>query len=137
MTTSQIGNDRGFTYIEVMLSVLIFSLGYIAIASSYSKVVDAFNASENNIQAMVLLNDKIAQLQENSIKEGGLEPQNQSGTFAGRLKKFKWVLDIDAKNDTPNINQVKLEVSWGGPLRRGMVDAITYMERKLNKPALP
>lgn len=130
MTTLQIGNKGGFTYIEVMLSVLIFSLGYIAIVGSYSKVIDALNVSKDNIQAMVLLNEKIAQLQEDLIKEGGLEPQSQSGTFAGRLKRFRWILDVDAKDDTPDINQVKLEVSWGEPLRKGRVTVATYMESK-------
>lgn len=137
MTTLQIGNEQGFTYIEVMLSVLIFSLGYIVILGSYSKVVDALNISRDNIQAMVLLNEKMAELKEDFIKEGGLEPQSQSGTFEGRLKRFRWMLDVDAKDDIPDINQVRLEVSWGGILRRGTVATTTYMERKRNEQDLP
>lgn len=119
---------HGFTYVELMLSVLIFSLGYIAIVRSYSAVIDALGVSRDNIQAIVLLNEKIAKLEEDFIKEGGLEPQSQKGSFEDGFERFNWILDVEPKDDAPGINQVKLEVWWGGALRRGRVSAATYME---------
>lgn len=137
MTTLQIGNKQGFSYIEVMLAVLIFALGYIVVIGAFSRVVEALNTSKDNIQAVVLLNEKIAHVQEDFIKEGELKPQNKVGTFPGELNRFQWALDVHSKGDTPDINQVRLEVSWGGFLRKGRIVATTFMERKLNEPGLP
>ncbi len=89
-----VNSQKGFTLVEVMLSVLILGLGLVVIANSYLIALRGINASQNNIQAMVLAKEKIDELEVSSVMKKGLTAFSESDTLKSLGKSYNYTLDI-------------------------------------------
>jgi prepilin-type N-terminal cleavage/methylation domain-containing protein len=87
-------NDRGFTLVEVMISVLILGVGLAIIAHSYLAGLRGINSTQNNIQAMLLAREKLDALEIESLQKDGLSAVSTKSTFQSAGKKYDYTLNI-------------------------------------------
>ncbi|MBI3602052.1 MAG: prepilin-type N-terminal cleavage/methylation domain-containing protein [Candidatus Omnitrophica bacterium] len=116
---SRIGNKGapslrpdGFTFIEVLLAVVILTIGAIGIIRVYVISLQALAVSQDYINEVYLAKEKMAQIQQNEIEQGGLPPEESRGEFQGRYEGFGWQSHI-APSDEKDLNTVNITVFHG------------------------
>jgi type II secretion system protein I len=121
-----------FTFIEVMLAVIILTVGIVAIIRTYIVSLSAFQTAGDYITAISLAEDKMIQIKKNEIENDGLAQSKSKGKFAAPLSDFNWETEIEA-SDTKRLNTVKVTVfnEKDKPLRN--FSLISYVENKENK----
>lgn len=127
---------RGFALLEVMVSVAILSVGLVLVLGSFITAIGALQTSQNRIYAIQLLEEKMAEIEQEALQEGGTEPGRSEGEFVLKDRRFDWTLEVapvEEKEDldlSEELNVVRLTVSW---LERGSskdVSVVTYLGNK-------
>ena len=99
-----------------MLSVLILGLGLVIIANSYLVALRGVNTAQNNIQAMVLVREKMDELELSSVLKKGLSVFSESDTLKSLGKTYGYSLEIAEMTEpeymAKNIVQTCLAFSW-------------------------
>ena len=129
--------ERGFTLVEVMLTIAILGIGIIGILRAYSAAITALEVSQYSMDAAGLLKERVAEFEQKCIEEDGLLPGIDKGEFEDRYKGFKWesevnTLDLVVEKDLKEyLNEVKITVVNGQvkPVRR--FSLVTTMENKI------
>lgn len=107
---------KGFTLIEVMISVLILGTGLAVVANSYLSAVRGINSAQNNIQATLLAKEKFDELELSSLMKKGLTAFSANDTLKSSGKTYKYDLSITEIAEPEYISEylVKtcLTLSW-------------------------
>lgn len=102
---SLIGKKKssGFLFIELLISVLVMSIGLVAVLNSFIQSLRAIEYSNNYFQAGLFLEDKAFEIYNGDKKEG----------FSRSLfnSKFSWELNI-VKLEEIALNEISLKVLW-------------------------
>lgn len=100
---------KGSLLLEALLAVVILSVSITLIIQSMIASLHAGAVSADYSQAMILLENKMAEsLQKPSIESGLV----QEGRFEAPFGKFGYALESESLEDQPNLNKVHLEVIW-------------------------
>ena len=94
---------RGFTLIEVMLTVTILAVGIIGVIRAYAAMVNTLEAADSSIGAVCLLKDRIFEIEKRALEEVNLSSGGGSGEFKGGYGAFKWnaeVTTVDSSLET-------------------------------------
>jgi prepilin-type N-terminal cleavage/methylation domain-containing protein len=67
-----VNNLRGFTLVEVMISVLILGVGLTSVANSYLLALRGANSVQSNVSALILAKEQFENLEVASLK--GVKP---------------------------------------------------------------
>jgi len=120
---------KGFTFIEVMLTVVILSIGIIGVIRAYIFSLDALGVSQVYIDAVSLAQDKMIEVKQVEIENGGLAQGKSEGAFQGRYDGFNWELEVGA-SDIKGLNTVKVTVfkQKANPSRKFTL--VSYVENK-------
>jgi len=120
---------RGFTFIEIMLTVVILSIGIIGVIRAYIFSLDALGVSQGYIDAASLAEGKMIETKQVEIENGGLPQGRSEGAFQGRYDRFNWELEVGA-SDIKGLNTVKVAVfnQKAIPLRKFTL--VSYVENK-------
>ena len=122
---------QGFTLIEVMLSVVILSLGFTLILQGFSQALKTLRISQNNAKASVLADSKMAELQINA-KEG--QDVLSSGVNEKILLnniEFYWRSEVTLDQEDENLNKTVATLSWQEGKRKGATPIVTYLRSAL------
>jgi prepilin-type N-terminal cleavage/methylation domain-containing protein len=84
---------RGFTLVEIMLSVLILGIGLVVVANSYLTALRGMNAASNIVEALNLAKEKYDALEISSLKNG-LTASSDSGVLKSPLKNFNYTQEV-------------------------------------------
>ncbi|MBL7130563.1 MAG: hypothetical protein ISS45_04040 [Candidatus Omnitrophica bacterium] len=109
-------NKKSISLVELMLTVVILSMGIVMILKSFLSIASALGYTKNKIAALQFLDGKIAGLQEMALKEEDiLEGENQGEIRLGE-KDFSWVRDffsvVYSEEEIDEIKGVNLDVFW-------------------------
>ncbi len=85
---------RGFTLVEVLVAVLILSIGMISVLRSYITLMNAVETANFTSDAAYLLKEKMADIEEEAIENPDVSVGTKSGVFAGGPAAFKWETEI-------------------------------------------
>lgn len=97
-------NNSGFMLLEVILSVLIVTIGIVFVVNSFLVSLKSSKVSKSYFNAMCLLENKIWEYEEkDEIEEG-----KDSGTFED-FKNAEWLIDAQELEDLPLL-ETELEV---------------------------
>lgn len=83
--TSGIGNKRGFTLIEVLLSVSLLAIGLASILGGYREILGAYGRARLSMVGLNLLEEKMAE-QELEIRGGPFT----GGLLNGKEGSWNW-----------------------------------------------
>ena len=86
---------RGFTLVELMLSASILAMGMVLVARGLLTASSALQTVDNRVAAYMFLDEKLQELQQRAIEEGGLGPTQDAGsTEFSNGRSVSWTLDI-------------------------------------------
>ena len=141
---SRIGSKRGFTLIEVLLTIVILVVGIIGILRAYATLLNGLGFAKYNIEAASLLRERLAVIEEKAVGDEGTSPGSSSGKFSGAAG-WSWALDTETvvfeinrkevkeglEEEAPKgINELKLEVINNEASQPRAVSIVTYVDNK-------
>ena len=85
---------KGFTLIELMVSVSILSIGIVFILRSFLNMVSALDVSDAQIKAIQLLASQACVLEEQIKQEGGLAPGQEEKAVKIGLRDARWKMEV-------------------------------------------
>src|ERR1043166_4261698 len=106
---------RAFVLLEVMLGVLIFSIGVLAVGQCVSNCIAAESARNDDQRARLALENRMAEIEAGAVDTTKAQTEKLEGMFAGlTLKQSRKPLaeKNEKKEDLTGLYQIDLEVSW-------------------------
>lgn len=113
--------NKGFLFIELMISVLIMSIGFVVILNSLMQSVKAIEYSKDYFKAGLLLEEKAYEVY-NADEEKGFS----KGIFNDFNSKFSWELNI-VKLEEIDLDEIFLKVLWNERNKEHNVSILTYL----------
>ncbi len=118
------GNRRkceGFLLLEIMISVLILSIGVLLVLDSFVDPIRATELSRNYFKAGLLLEEKLLELYNSDIEEGILR-----GEFSDFDNRFSWDMDV-IKLEDGFCKEISLKVLWREKDKEKDLSVLTYI----------
>ena len=103
----RIGSKHALTLIEVMITVIILTVGIIGIIQAFIKSLDVLQISKDYLAEVLLTESKMAELQRNEVENGGLAHAATNGKFQSPYDNFDWEVEINP-SDIKDFNTVKV-----------------------------
>ena len=104
-------NARGFSLIELMLTVSFVLLGTTLIQGSFLRAAEIFGRYTDTMKAMVWMNQECARTKEELLYSEGGEPANEGGTVEISGKSFPWSRDVLPAGG-PNLYAIRMSMRW-------------------------
>lgn len=106
---------KGFTLVEVMISVLILGLGLTVVINSYVVAARGLNSTANSIAAINLAKEKLNELEISSLKSG-LTVSSARGVLGSHRKNYDYLQEVTEIAPTQDLAkylvQACLSLSW-------------------------
>jgi prepilin-type N-terminal cleavage/methylation domain-containing protein len=132
-----IGNrDEGFSFVELMVAVVILSVGLVFIIEGFIVAAGAMNTSSIRIQLVPILESKMYELELSAEENNGIERGTSEGEFLLDSRSASWNLEITGVEKeeeldlSDDLNEVKLEVSWQEKNLPRQIQVLTYLRNK-------
>ncbi|MFC1645931.1 prepilin-type N-terminal cleavage/methylation domain-containing protein [Candidatus Omnitrophota bacterium] len=103
---------RGFTLIEIMVTVVILSFGILAIYESLFISLDAFNYYSNYLNAQRWANEKVWELQNQLLLSEPLTADDNRGAFTINNKNFNWSVSIKPIDMKYGLYKLDVSLFW-------------------------
>lgn len=115
MMRSRSPKNRAFVLFEVMLSVLIFSIGVLALGKCVENCLQAEMVMERDVRARRVLENRMAEIQAGAVPLSESSTEELKGPFAGMTLKTKREA-LKEKNEKDQellgLFNVSLDVRW-------------------------
>lgn len=116
---------KGFTLIEVMITVTILSFGMTAIVESFLISLDTFNYYSIYLKIKGWTDQKIWEVQDTLCATGALDVDKPlSGSFVVENKKISWRMGINLIE--PDLYKLDLALNWKAGARTAKVSRAAY-----------
>ena len=107
---------KGMTFLEVLLTASILSLGFVGVYRIYFSIFDAYHHLSCRLQAFNVMNDHLSQLQRYLQDSGQLplggESQSRTVTIDRQEVVFSTQSHWENVDDLPKIFRVTIELNW-------------------------
>ena len=132
---SPTGNDlhqKGFSFLEVMVAVMVLSAGLVLIYKSFFIVLDYTNHLACRLQADILLDEKIAALNrllqdQNQLTLVVPPPVIDQVTIANKPVDFRYTLDFHSVENYKGLFGLEISISWMEGTRRIQLSREAYL----------
>ncbi len=119
--------QEGLTLVEVLLAVVILSVGVAGVLRAYAGSVQTLEIGQENIEAINFLKEKMSNIQQQIIEEKGLSAGSSTGDFEGSLKDYAWESVVQS-GPQEGLHELYLTVYRPGQTRQ--FSLTTYVENK-------
>jgi len=120
---------RGFTLVEIMVSVVILGVGLTSVANSYMLALRAANTAQNSIGALILAKEKFEALEFNSLK-GIAVAQSKTDEIKTLSRNYQYQEEIKAITESEDFVLASLTVSWSEKNSLKNVSLATYLPKQ-------
>ncbi|OGX19103.1 MAG: hypothetical protein A3K83_01910 [Omnitrophica WOR_2 bacterium RBG_13_44_8b] len=109
---------KSFTFVELMVTVVILMSGLILIIQGFVTAAGAFNTAQNYIQVLQFLDAKMQETESLAGINDGIKREDVKDNFSFGPRTFDWELRVFGveKTEEPDLsedlNKVILSVSW-------------------------
>ena len=119
---------KGFTLIEVILSIVILAVGIISVQRVFIGSLSALSVIENWDQAEALMEGKIWEI-ERGVKEGkgALPPLQSGGVLLGKIRTYQYNLNVRGMDPESNFMEAKISVFWEISGMRHSINRVFYL----------
>ena len=121
------GRSRGFTLIEIMISIAILSVGLILVIQGLTQCLSILRISQDNLETSLLAEEKIAELEIAAKQEKGTFFKETSGETQSGNIEFKWQIRLTPDQEYEDLNEALTTVSWKEGTRKGASVFDTYL----------
>jgi len=107
-------NDKGFTFVEVMVALVVLSIGIIGVYKALMVSLDYEQHTVNRLYALHLLDDKVEELQL-QFETGGAIPSTESKREVRLYSTpvdFTSVVRLDNVKELQDIVKAGISLSW-------------------------
>ena len=118
---------RGFTLIEIIISIAILSIGLILILQGFTNSLNSLRISENNLEATLIAEDIMSQMQiiAKESQGGILRELNGKSELSGI--EFVWDTKLTELTEYEDLIEALITISWKEGRRKGAVGVLTYL----------
>lgn len=114
--------ERGFTLIEVLVAVIILSIGFTFIAEGFSQAMNSYERTKN-------YNYVIGRAEEKLIEySNGLEYLSH-GTFERENRIYDWWIEEEPLPESDNLSKIIITVEWAEGDRQYSIERLYSRER--------
>lgn len=122
-------SDKGVTLVEVLLAVVILSVGMVGVLRAYGACVGTLEVNRDVVNTIELLKEKMAEIEQGAVEQGGLSAGGSSGRFEGDWEDYAW----ESKTQTTSEEGLyELTLTVSSPARQ--LSLITYVQNKDYQP---
>jgi type II secretion system protein I len=100
----------GFTLVELLLSVAILSFGLVGVIHAYGISLKALSVGQDYSDFIYLLSKRMAEVEEKTLVEGGINSGTSYGEFSDGYANFNWRLQVE-EAATKGLQKVLVTVS--------------------------
>jgi type II secretion system protein I len=104
--------SRGFTLVEVILSVAIVTTGLIFILQAIGKEINVVSIADDKIQTALFLRQKINEVEKDLAAKEKITSISQTGEVVKNGKLYQWTLSICENKQFKNLYEIKAVCSW-------------------------
>ncbi len=114
---------KGFTLVEVLVATVILTVGIVGVLGAYITSLNALQAGQESMEAVCVLKEKMAGVEQQVLEDKGISLGTSSGEFDG----FEWNIEV-----TPGPEKVlnKVTVAVSPKEGRRKFSLVTYVENK-------
>jgi prepilin-type N-terminal cleavage/methylation domain-containing protein len=119
---------KGFTLVEVILSVVILTVGVISVQKILIGSLSALSVIENWDQAEWLLQGKIWEVERKMReKPKGFQPTRKYEVLLGKNRTYQYDLNIRSVSPDNNLMEAAAEISWENRGIRRSITRVFYL----------
>ncbi len=115
-------SEGGFTLIEVMVALFIFSVAVLTLLAARSQTVRTNDEVRLRLRMVDLANMKMAEI----VARGFAPPGILTGRFKAPYREYRWVEEV-SPSPIPIVRQVRLTVSHGKNGEARSFSLVTYV----------
>jgi len=104
--------NRGFTLIEVIMTVAILSFGIVAIYEAMFVSIDTYGYYTRYLGTQDWVNERIWSIQDELMTAKELEVGQTSGHIRRGHKTFDWTMAVKQLDEEQQLYQIDLMLSW-------------------------
>ena len=133
---------RGFTLIEIMVSVAILSVGLVLILQAFAHSLNILRISENNLKATFVTENKMAEAQIQAKEDWDTFANGLGERFEFETLECAWELRTsiapwegieEIAEEYENLNEVQATLAWKAGKRKGEISLVTYMRKPVEE----
>lgn len=131
-----IGNNKGFTFVELMVALVILCTGLVFIIHGFITAAGVLNTTQNDVAAFQFLDAKMQELELAAKKDTGIKREDSEGDFSSVERGFNWNLEVTAVEKeqeldlSEDLNEVRLAVAWQERNQPKDLSAVTYLRNQ-------
>lgn len=126
------GLERGVTLVEVLLAVVVLSVGLVGVLRAYAASLGALEVSRETVVTIELLKEKMADVEQEMIDQGGISAGSASGRFDGKFADYNWAWGTTATAQE-GLYELTMSVVRADGARQ--VSLVTYAQDKDYEPS--
>ncbi len=115
-------SEGGFTLIEVMVALFIFSVAVLTLLAARSQTVRTNDEVQLRLRMVDLANMKLAEI----VARGFVPPGTLKGRFKAPYRDYRWVEEV-SPSPVPIVRQVRLTVTHGKNAEARSFSLVTYV----------
>ncbi|MDD5408587.1 MAG: prepilin-type N-terminal cleavage/methylation domain-containing protein [Candidatus Omnitrophica bacterium] len=127
MMISETGRNKGFTLIEIMISIAILSLGLILILQGLTQCLNILRISQNNLETSLLAEEKMAEMEIAVKQDKEMFSKDTSGESQSGNIEFNWHIRLSPDMEYEDFYEVLTTVNWTEGRRKGSSIFSTYL----------
>jgi len=98
-------SSSAFTLIEILVTVVILSVGIVAVLSAFNQAVAALGASSEALAADRLITERMDALREAALEAGDPLGRRSSGTLSLPAGVYRWEAELTLLKELPEIRR--------------------------------
>ena len=122
---------RGFTFVEMMMALVILSTGIISIYRAFFVSLDIINHISYRLEGLHLLNEKIAQIERDVAFDKqipfGSKKDIDIKTINGKNVNFEYNLDLKSVENIERLAELTLTLKWTEHGRQVQINRTLYL----------
>ena len=104
-------NDKGFTLIEVLIAILILSVGLLGMAALTAGIINGNRFSNDMLKATTLAQDKMEDIRRTSY---AIVASETKATMPSPNSDYKREVTVTNNSPATDMKTVTVKVYWGG-----------------------
>jgi len=127
MMTSGTGRNKGFTLIEILISIAILSLGLILVLQGLTQCLNILRISQNNLETSLLAEEKMAEMEIAVKQDKEMFSKDTSGQSQSGNIEFNWHVRLSPDTQYEDLYEVLTTVNWTEGRRKGSSIFSSYL----------